>query len=256
MEDTVKELPNSEKFKSYIEDIKKNVSPMMLSGLTDQGKLHLAYATKFYTERPICIITYNEMQAKKLVDDLKYFSKNIKYFPKREILAYDYISESKDILFDRISCLNSIYENKAPIVVTTIEAVLQKIVPMDVLYKSIFTLKIGDSINLEDIKQKLVMLGYERCDIVEARGQFGIRGGILDIAITENTGIRIELWGEEIDSIRYFDINMQRSTEKLNKAKIYPVHEFVLDGTIEDVIAKINVRTDARYRSNSEKAII
>lgn len=244
MNDIVKILPNFKKFNDYISNVKDNTSPIMLSGLTDSGKVHFAYSTYFYAEKPICIITYNELQAKKIIRNLEYFENNINYFPKKEILAYDYLAESKDITYSRIACLNEIHKKQAKIIVTTIEAVSQKIIPEDVLYKNILELKIGDVINLEEIKQKLVLLGYERQDVVENKSEFSVRGGIIDVAISEKQGIRIELWGDEIDSIRTFDINTQRSLEKRENIKIYPAHEFLLDKPLEEVAKDIQDQRD------------
>jgi len=239
LKEAIKILPNFTKFNSYIKDIKSEVSPIMLSGLTDSAKAHFAYATGFYSEKPICIITYNEMQARKLIKDLKYFEENIEYFPKREIVAYDYIAESKENLYKRISCLNNIFNKKAKIVVTTIEAVMQKTIAKENLYKNIIKLEIGKTIDLSEIKEKLISLGYVREDIVEAISEFSIRGGIIDISLNEKIGVRIELWGDEIDSIRYFDIISQRSTEKVNKVQIYPAHEFVLETSLDTIIDNI-----------------
>ena len=244
MNDIVKILPNFKKFNDYISNVKDNTSPIMLSGLTDSGKVHFAYSTYFYAEKPICIITYNELQAKKIIRNLEYFENSINYFPKKEILAYDYLAESKDITYSRIACLNEIHKKQAKIIVTTIEAVSQKIIPEDVLYKNILELKIGDVINLEEIKQKLVLLGYERQDVVENKSEFSVRGGIIDVAISEKQGIRIELWGDEIDSIRTFDINTQRSLEKRENIKIYPAHEFLLDKPLEEVAKDIQDQRD------------
>lgn len=244
MNDIVKILPNFKKFNDYISNVKDNTSPIMLSGLTDSGKVHFAYSTYFYAEKPICIITYNELQAKKIIRNLEYFENSINYFPKKEILAYDYLAESKDITYSRIACLNEIHKKQAKIIVTTIEAVSQKIIPEDVLYKNILELKIGDVINLEEIKQKLVLLGYERQDVVENKSEFSVRGGIIDVAISEKHGIRIELWGDEIDSIRTFDINTQRSLEKRENIKIYPAHEFLLDKPLEEVAKDIQDQRD------------
>lgn len=244
MNDIVKILPNFKKFNDYISNVKDNTSPIMLSGLTDSGKVHFAYSTYFYAEKPICIITYNELQAKKIIRNLEYFENNINYFPKKEILAYDYLAESKDITYSRIACLNEIHKKQAKIIVTTIEAVSQKIIPEDVLYKNILELKIGDVISLEEIKQKLVLLGYERQDVVENKSEFSVRGGIIDVAISEKQGIRIELWGDEIDSIRTFDINTQRSLEKQENIKIYPAHEFLLDKPLEEVAKDIQDQRD------------
>ena len=239
MNEIIKVLPNYKKFNSYIDDIKKGITPIMLSGLTDAAKIHFAYSTLFYLEKPICIITYNELQAKKIIKDLHYFTDNVEFFPKREIQGFDYDAESKDTLYTRINTLNKIAENKAKVIVATIEAVSQKMVPQSLLYKNILSLKLGDTIDLEEIKKKLILMGYERLDTVEAASTFSIRGGIIDIAISENKGVRIELWGDEITSIRIFDISSQKSTEKIDKVKIYPAHEFILPENIETIIEKI-----------------
>ncbi|MGN1301240.1 MAG: CarD family transcriptional regulator [Clostridia bacterium] len=239
MNDIVKILPNYKKFSSYIQDVKNGTTPIMLSGLTDAGKVHFAYATLFYSEKPICIVTYNELQAKKIIKDLEYFEKKIDFFPKREIVTYDYIAESKDNLYTRINTLNNIYNKKAKIVVTTIEAIMQKIVSKDVLYKNILKFKVGETINLDDIKEKLIILGYERTEMADAKCSFSIRGGIIDIAISEKQGVRIELWGDEIDSIRYFDTMSQRSTEKIEKIEIYPAHEFILEKNLDEITNNI-----------------
>lgn len=194
MNEEVKILPNFKKFSSYINNVKSEISPIMLSGLTDVAKVHFAYSTYFYTEKPICIITYNELQAKKLINDLKYFIKEIDYFPRREILGFDYLAESKENSYERIKTLNNIHNNKAKIVVTTIEAVSQEIICEENLYKNTYEFKEGDLINLEEIKQKLSELGYERIDLVENICEYSVRGGIIDISVSSKKGIRIELF--------------------------------------------------------------
>lgn len=252
MDEIVKILPNFKKFNAYINNVKEGLSPIMLSGLTDSGKVHFAYSTAFYSEKPICIITYNELQAKKLLKDLEYFSDCVTYFPRREILSYDYLAESKDISYDRINCLNRIYDKKAKVIVTTIEAVSQEIVAKETLYSNIFTLKEGMSINIEDIKIKLNELGYERCDLVEQVAEYSIRGGIIDIGVSSKSGIRIELWGDEIDSIREFDITSQRSTEKIKKVTIYPASEFVLEDNLEEIIKRIEAKSSQDEKTKED----
>ena len=239
MNSLVKVVPNVKKYKTYLEDVKNKINPMMISGLTDSGKVHLAYSTCFYAERPICIVTYNELQAKKIIKDLAYFEDSVEYFPKKEILAYDYLTESKDSLFERIEVLNNIINKKAKVIVTTIEAVMQSMIAKETLYKNLLNLKVGQELNLDKLKETLINLGYERYDVIEGKGQFSIRGGIVDIAVNSKSGVRIELWGDEIDSIRKFNILTQRSTDMLEETSIYPAFEYVLENSIDQVCKKI-----------------
>ena len=87
MNSLIKTVPNVKKFNDYLFALNKGTTPIMLSGLTDVGKIHMAYATKFYSEKPICIITYNEMQAKKIIKDLAFFGEKVRFFPKRDVTA-------------------------------------------------------------------------------------------------------------------------------------------------------------------------
>ena len=235
----VQKLENTEKFKDYIKSIKNENSPVQISGLSDVGKVQFAYCTKDASKRPVCIITYNEMQAKNLIRDLSYFTSNLEYFPKREIASYDFLAESKDLPYERIEVLNKIRENKVDIVITTIEAIMQKMIRKEDLYKSEMKLKVGVTYSLEKVKENLLNLGYERQDLVETRGQFSIRGGIVDIGINDKNGIRIEFWGDDIDSIRSFQLSSQRSTQMLNEITINPAHEFLLIESIEKITKKI-----------------
>ena len=239
MNSLIKTVPNVKKFNDYLFEINKGTSPIMLSGLTDVGKIHMAYSTKFYSEKPICIITYNELQAKKIIKDLAFFGEKIKFFPKREVISFDYVAESKDTLFKRISVLNQLVKNEKKIIVTTIEAAMQKMITKESLYKNVISLKVGDNFDLETLKEKLILLGYERYDLIEGKGQFSVRGGIVDIATSVNSGVRIEFWGDEIDSIRKFSIATQRTVNMLEEIEIFPAYEFLLETNINTVCERI-----------------
>ena len=239
MNTIIGELGKNPKFNEYINSIQNKQSPIAISGLTDVGMAQIISATKEFCKRPICVITYNEIQANRLLEDIKYFTDKVLYLPKKEIVTYDYVAESKDLPYERIETLNKIQEMRTGIVVTTIEAALQKMISKKALYKNILNFKVGEITNLENLKKKLTELGYVRCDLIEGRGQFSVRGGIVDISLTEKEGVRIEFWGDEIDSIRYFNIVSQRSTENIEKITIYPAHEYLLEKPIDEVISKI-----------------
>lgn len=234
------ELTKLSKFQEYVEKIEEKISPIIISGLSDVGKMQFIAGTYESTKKPICIVTYNEIQAKNIIKNLSFFENEIvEYFPKREIVPYDFIAESKDLPYERINVLNKLEQGKVKIVVTTVEAIMQKMISKKELYKNIIKLKVGDTYNLESLKEKLISLGYERNDLVETKSQFSIRGGIVDIALAEKKGIRIEFWGDDVDSIREFNISSQRSEVMLEEANIYPAHELLLEDTLSEIQKRI-----------------
>ncbi len=238
------ELGKNSKFIELLKNIEQKQSPVAISGLNDVGMVQIGTAINEFGKKPICILTYNEIQAKKIYENIKYFTEKVVLFPKKEIVTYNYVAESKDIPYQRIEALNEISTKKNLIVVTTIEAVMQKLPAKKSLYKNELKFKVGETYNLEEIKQKLVHLGYTRCDLIEGRGQFSVRGGIVDVAINEKTGVRIEFWGDEVDSIRDFNITSQRSINTKETATIYPAHEYILETKIEEICNKIDDEED------------
>lgn len=129
-------------------------------------------------------------------------------------------------------------EKRPLIVVTTIEAVMQNMISKQELYQDMIEFTVGKPYFLEKLKNTLVELGYERNELVENKGQFSIRGGILDVGLSENIGVRIEFWGDEVDSIRYFKLSSQRSTEMLKAITIFPAHELLVKD-IKQAVSKI-----------------
>ena len=241
----INELEANDKFKQLIDEIEMKKTPIFISGLEFVGKSHMISAVSDTVKKSICIVTYNELQAKQLVKDLKYFQEKVEYFGKREIATYDYISESKDLPYARIEVLNKILNKDVDIVVTTIEAIMQPMISKKVLYRNVLTFTVGNLFEcsgfkgkktLNNLKQILLLMGYERNDLVENKGQFSIRGGIVDIGLSEKTGVRIEFWGDDVDSIRYFSISSQRTTEMTEKVKIFPAHEYIFDYDYEDEV--------------------
>ena len=241
----IQKLEANDKFKQLIDEIEMKKTPINISGLEFVGKSHIISSISNSIKKPICIVTYNELQAKQLVKDLKYFEVEVEYFGKREIATYDYISESKDLPYARIETLNKIYNKDLDIVVTTIEAIMQPMISKKILYRNVLKFNVGNLFEcsgfkgkktLNNLKQLLLFLGYERSDLVENRGQFSIRGGIVDIGLSEKAGVRIEFWGDEVDSIRYFNLSSQRTTEMTDKVTIFPAHEYLLDYELKEDI--------------------
>ena len=234
----IKTLEENKKFQELTKQISKP-GPIAISGLVDVEKLHVLAGILNETKRPMVLVTYNEIQARKLYQDLKKLIKQTYFFPKKEITSYDYVAQSKEIEYKRIDVLNKMYlakQQKEPIIiVTTIEAVMQKMVAKDTLYQNVIDFEVGKTYLLDEIKEKLVGLGYERSDLIENKGQFSIRGGIVDVGLSEKIGVRIEFWGDEVDSIRFFQISSQRSTEMLKEITIFPAHELIVQDLSEAV---------------------
>ena len=246
------ELGKSSNFVKLTSNIENKKSPIAISGLNDVGMVEVLTSVYEYTKKPICVLTYNEIQAKRIYQDIKYFTENVVYFPKKEVVTYDYVAESKENLYERIEALNKIKNKRSQIVVTTIEAVSQKLPSKNTLYKNEIKFKVGDIYNLEDIKKKLVDLGYVRYDLIDGRGQFSVRGDIVDISINQKTGIRVEFWGDEIDSIREFNIESQRSISNKQEVTIYPANEYILEKKLDEVCKIIR----KKYELNSNQEII
>ena len=247
----IQELLQNSKFLELEKQISEKISPIAISGLVDVEKIHTSIAISKQTKRSICIVTYNEIQAKKLCQDLRSFGEKVWYFPKREIAAYDYVAQSKDLPYERIAVLNQIIlaeRQKRPIIiVTTIETIMQNMITKNELYQDMVDFTIGKSYSLEKLKTTLIELGYDRVELVENKGQFCIRGGILDVGLSETIGVRIEFWGDEVDSIRYFKLSSQRSTDMLKEITIFPAHELL----VKDLKQAIS-RIEAKYPEEKE----
>lgn len=258
MNEILEQVENLPRFSQLVEKIKNKQSPILISGLSDVGKVEILSAIN----KPICIITYNEIQARDLLKNFTAIynlidgkqATQVQYFPKREIAAYEFTSESKDLPYKRIEILNQIKQGNVEIIITTIEAVMQKMILPQNLYKNSMQFKVGNTYRIEDLKQNLVKLGYDRNEIIDGRGQFSIRGGIVDISVSDDIGVRIEFWGDDIDSIREFDITTQRSNKMLQEVCVYPSHEMILETTLEQISKNI-LETDYTNKTDIEKDI-
>ncbi len=248
MEALAKVLPKMKKFNDYINDVNKGNFPITLSGLSDSGKVHFIYSTRFYTDKPVVIVTYNELELKKIKEDMKFFSdENIFVFPKKEVVYYDIDTMNKDATMDRLSIYKKLYNNDSCIILTTIEALMQRTISKNKLFSNVLQLEVGMTLLLEELTNKLVSLGYERTDMVEGRGNFCVRGGIVDVfPLTTENPIRIEFWGDEIDSIRVFDVESQRTIEPIKEVNVLPAEEFLVNN---EELEKIGNKILEKYPS-------
>lgn len=224
--------------------LNSNISPISLLGLSDISKTCIITFLRQKSHKPILLVTYNELQAQNLYKNVKKINQNVIYIPKKDIVTYKYDAQSMDILYSRIEGILKLYNNETEIVIISTETFMQPILTKKNMKDNILKLMVANEYNLEEIKEKLVKLGYERYDLVEGKGTFSLRGNILDIAISNKKGIRVEFFGDEIDQIRYFDIQTQRSTENINQIKIYPLSEEIEkepNGTILEYLSEKSI---------------
>lgn len=233
-------IENSIQYNQLIGAFKSRKTPVYLHGLNESQKSHMIYGLYQALKKPICLITHNELEARELYQDLKfYLNQDVMHFPSREIVYYDVTALGNDQEDERIKVLERLNQSTGGIVVASVESLLVKLTPPGIYRKYRVNIKVGEIINLEQVLNTFFIQGYQRTDRVEARGEYSLRGGIIDIfpPSAENP-YRIELFDDEIDSIRAFDVATQKSIDKREQVEINPVTEGLLDPTRLDALQK------------------
>lgn len=231
---------------SPIKEIKYNIEnerfPLHISGCADSQLVHAVQAVREQTiYKNMIIVTADEQKAKNIVDDYKMYDKKVMYYPAKDLMFFSADIHGNLILNERLNFVKSLLEGENITLVTTMEGLYDRLLPLESYRDNILEFEIGDIINLEKIQKQLVKLGYQRTGQVDMTGQFSVRGSILDIfPLTEDVPVRIDLWDDEIDSIKNFDVESQRSIENLESVKIYPATEYIIDSEkLEEGISKI-----------------
>lgn len=213
--------------------VRKNLeagqTPVYVTGCIDSQKCHLMYGLSEQARYRV-IVTYNEIKAKEIYDDFKLYDKNVYLYPAKDIIFFSADIHGNAIIQSRIKIVQRLIEGLDTTIITTIDGGMDRILPLEYLKNQVITLEEAQTLDFSKLQKQLVDLGYDRQGQVEAPGQYAVRGGILDIfPLTEETPFRIELWGDEIDTIKTFDVANQRSIERVEEIKIYPAVEFVLN---------------------------
>ena len=210
------------------EDIRKRKTPIAISGCVDSQKLHMIYGLSEGT-RFKCIVTYSDLRAKEIYEEYRFYDRNVLLYPAKDLIFFQADIHGNQLTRERVRALRRIFDGKPFTLVTTFSALMTPQTLWD-SESDVLTIEKGGSLSENGLAERLVALGYENNYQVESPGQFSIRGGIIDIFdLTEENPYRIELWGDEVDSIRSFDVLSQRSIERLGGVSIYPATEFVLD---------------------------
>lgn len=199
---------------------------IQFAGCVTSQKTHMMYALSDGFDFKI-IAASSEMKAKQIYEEYRFLDTNVYLYPAKDLLFYQADLRGKYLIKQRMEVFQAILEQKNVTVITSIDGFMDSLLPLEMVKERIRTIRLGDVVDFEQIKKDMVLLGYEREEQIEGPGQFAVRGGILDIyPLTEEVPIRIELWGDEIDSIRTFDVESQRSIENLDEITIYPASDF------------------------------
>lgn len=216
------------RFDELKRQLEKEQGIAVVTGTIESQKAHLAAGLSQDVKYRL-LIAENELKARELYEDFRLYDPEVMYYPAKDLIFYQADISGNLLTRERIRVLRAILERKELTVVTSTGGCMDHLLPLSVFQEHCIHLKNDSGLDLESMKKELVRLGYEREAQVERHGQFSVRGGILDIfPLTEENPWRIELWGDEIDSIRSFDVESQRSIENLEEITIYPATEVLL----------------------------
>ncbi len=234
MKDFSNILASSPQFAELLRNVRDNKSPQLAVGLANIHKAHYIYSLYGLTGRAVHVLAPNEPTAIKLVEDLNSLFGNTAavFFPSREFVFRSVDGVSHEYEHIRLGVLGGILREEIPIVVSAAESATQYTIPRDALKKSTLTLKSGQEHKFESLALKLVEAGYSRAEQVEGMAQFSIRGGLLDFfPPSELQPVRLEFWGDEIDTVSHFDIATQRRTMQIDEVLITPAREALIGET-------------------------
>ncbi len=199
-----------------------------LTGCVDSQKLHMIYGLSDGFRIKV-IVTYSDIKAKEIYEEYKFYDRNVMLYPAKDLIFFQADIHGNQLVKERVKVLRRLMERKPVTIVTTYAALMTPQAMWD-RETDVIDVEKGGTLDEAKLCERLVAMGYEKTYQVESPGQFSVRGGIVDIFdLTEENPYRVELWGDEVDSIRSFDILSQRSIENLESISIFPAAEFVLE---------------------------
>lgn len=223
-------LQGQEAFLAMKAALDEEKGPVSVSGCLPSQKVHLFFSlTENISYR--LILGPDEHSARELFEDSRFFDPDVCFYPARDLLFFQADIHGNLLLRQRMQVVQKLLEKERLTVVASVDALLDRLSPLQDIAGRRVTVRQGDTVDLDELRHRMVDLGYEMTGEVDMPGQFAVRGGILDVyALTEDNPWRIELWGDEVDSIRSFDAASQRSLDTLEEIMIYPASEDAPEG--------------------------
>ncbi len=213
------------------------VSPLIMDSLGENSRVKL-------------IVTHSERRARQIEEDYRFYDRRVHYYPAKDLLFYYADIHGNATVKSRLDIFKEISSGNQLTIVTTIDGLMDKLPRMSHITGNVIEISQGQTVDIAKLSAQLVSLGYEKTSMVEETGQFSVRGGIIDIfPLTEECPYRVELWGDDVDSIRMFDVESQRSIETCNSINIYPAVEMSLT---EDMIDKGLKKLQKEYDKQSK----
>lgn len=228
----IKAIENFPPYKDMLDAVSRCQTPLSVSGISAIHKAHFALGLGKKIGKSMLIITDDEASAKRLTDDINSLSGETRslVYPAKDFTFTSAEGVSREYEHSRLGVLSRLLANEPLFVCASAEAVMQATIPKNILAERTVTLNIGDTVNIEDLMKKLTAAGYSRCEKVEGASQFSVRGSIVDIfPVQEQFPIRMELWGDDIDTMAYFDPETQRRTDTVEKINISPAMETLFE---------------------------
>ena len=211
------------------EKSKTNKGILQVSGCMESQKSHLMYGLSGIAPYRL-ILAEDERRAREIYEDYRFYDRKVYSYPAKDLLFFQADIHGNLLIRQRMKVIKALLEEKELTVVTSIDGCMDFLESLEKIKEQLIHYESDSTVDTEQLKNQLVALGYERVGQVEMPGQFSVRGGIVDIyCLTEENPWRIELWGDEIDSIRSFDPESQRSLENLEELTIYPAVEHIGD---------------------------
>ena len=217
-------------YASFLNEIERGRLPIVCTGLSLIHKAIIAASLRGHMKKRVVLITHDEATAAELCGDINALGLKCLNFPARDLCIGDLSGYSKEYEHKRIDTLSAVADGAFDLLTISLDAAVQYTVKPEVLKGSRFTLKAGDSADTSELAEKLINAGYTRSQLCEGSGQFSMRGGIFDLfPVNSEKPCRIEFWGDEIDSISYFDPETQRREENADEIEISPAAEVMFD---------------------------
>lgn len=223
-------LIESEGYRDIKKSIEKETYPIGIYGVSDSARAYLIACLFQREDKNIFIFADSDLNARAIYEDLLLYEERVYFLPGKEVVFYNADAISGDLRWERLRVIKELLKDEKKIIVSSVDLLASKYMPLSYYRDYSFSFKKGDIVNFSVLAKKLIEMGYERCELTENKGQFSLRGGILDLySPTEDFPIRIELFGDEIDTLRTFNPESQRSLDSIEKVDIFPAREIIID---------------------------